>query len=128
MPKLILIRGLPGSGKSTLAKHLADTCGYFHVEADMWFTKDGKYQFIPGEIGLAHDWCQKQAALKLEMGLNVVVSNTFTALWEIEPYRDMALQLKIPFWIIECTANYGSVHNLPDEAMARMKQRWQELK
>ena len=125
--KLLLIRGLPGSGKSTLAKHLADTCGFFHVEADMWFSKDGDYKFIPQEIANAHDWCNKQAAFALENGKNVVVSNTFTQYWEIEPYESMARCLAKSFWILECTANYGSVHNVPDEAYQRMKNRWETL-
>lgn len=47
--KLTLIRGLPGSGKTTLAKQL----GVLHVEADMYFMRDGRYQF---EDGKAPSW------------------------------------------------------------------------
>ena len=41
MRNLYLLRGLPGSGKSTLARHIGDA----FVEADMFFLKNGKYEF-----------------------------------------------------------------------------------
>lgn len=106
MPKLLLIRGLPGSGKSTLARALGDA-GWFHVEADMWFTRDTDagqvYAFNPKEVGKAHDWCQKQAAMALERGDNVVVANTFSRKWEIEPYAAMARTLNAEFIVQQAT-------------------------
>jgi predicted kinase len=41
MATLTIVRGLPGSGKSTYAKSL----NVFHIEADMFCMKDGKYEF-----------------------------------------------------------------------------------
>jgi shikimate kinase len=53
---LFIVRGLPGSGKSTIAKQLS----YNHFEADQYFERDGEYNFIPSEIGNAHQWCRHQ--------------------------------------------------------------------
>lgn len=130
MTKLVLIRGLPGSGKSTLACTMTDEAGvpFFHVEADMYFCRhNGEYLFNPAEIPLAHDWCQHNATLALEKGQNVVVSNTFTQQWEMKPYALMAKQLGAEFEVVEATGDYQNIHGVPEDALKRMKARWQLL-
>ena len=92
MKELFLLRGLPGSGKSTLAKSL----GGFHVEADMFFMKDGEYRFDGSKLKDAHEWCQNEVNLAMILnhttGANnkIVVSNTFTQEWEMKAYTDLA--------------------------------------
>lgn len=129
MPKLLLIRGLPGSGKSTLARSFGER-GYFHVEADQWFMRDTEagqiYAFDPKEVGKAHDWCQRQAALALERGSDVVVANTFSRRWEIAPYAKMARVLGAEFQVVTAAGNFKNVHNVPDDVIERMKARWEE--
>lgn len=127
MPKLLLIRGLPGSGKSTLAKEYVNK-GYKHFEADMYFIdNEGNYQFQPSCIPSAHKWCQHKVWDELDNGNNVVVSNTFTQRWEIQPYKDMADELKCEFEVIECFGKYPNIHGVPDEAIQRMQKRWETL-
>lgn len=120
MSKLTIIRGLPGSGKSTLAR----TYPCLHVEADMYHTRDGKYQFDVNRIRDAHQWCQSITRWGLAMGADVVVANTFTTLKEIRPYLDMT-------WgsleVIKCVGEYGSVHDVPEDTLKKMKQRWQDF-
>jgi len=120
MSSLILIRGISGSGKSTLAKQMK---GFKHYEADMFFMIDGKYCYEPTKIKEAHAWCQRKTLQALRSGKDVVVSNTFTRLWEMKPY----LQMGYPVQIIEAKGKWKNIHNIPDYVIERMKQRWQEI-
>ena len=125
--KLILVRGLPGSGKSTLAKQLVDGIhNAFHYEADMYFLQsDGTYQYDPQKISDAHKWCQHETKLDLDAGLSVVVSNTFTTTRELRQYFEIASEVGIVPSVILLQNNYGSIHSVPDDAMRRMKDRFQ---
>lgn len=127
---LTIVRGLPGSGKSTLAHMLvaARRAGggwAQQVEADDYFIRDGKYQFDPSQLTAAHADCQRRTRAYLEMGAHVVVANTFTQRWEYQWYLDVAMELGVPVQMVEVHGEFGSVHNVPDEAIARMKARWE---
>lgn len=123
MQKLTLIRGLPGSGKSTLAK----TLGIPHYEADMFFMKEGKYCFDASKLHQAHQWCLSSTKTALAAGSSVVVSNTFTTKKEMNPYIVLATEFGVELEILECTANFGSIHDVPEEALQRMRARWETL-
>jgi predicted kinase len=69
--QLLLIRGLPGSGKSTLAK--TKYPDGVHLEADMYFSRNGEYKFNPPELPKAHQWCQEETKKALDAGLKVVL-------------------------------------------------------
>lgn len=119
---ITLIRGLPGSGKSTLAKKFVRAGTHcIHIEADMFHMKNGVYQFNPSRIKEAHQWCQDTARIFHEQGYHVYVSNTFTQHWEMKPYKDMDITLEV----IVCDGNYKNTHNVPDEVIQKMKQRWE---
>lgn len=118
---MILVRGLPGSGKSTVAKALS---GFTHVEADMFWMDNGEYKFDVTMLPLAHAWCARRTRELLEMGSDVVVSNTFTTLKELKPYFELAKEFGIIPQVITCEANYGNIHNVPDETLVKMKARF----
>ena len=122
--ELVLIRGLPGSGKSTLARSMR---GHRHLEADMFFARSGAYQFDRSQLAAAHDWCQNSARESLQQGQSVVVSNTFTWLFEMQPYLDMAQQLGATLRVIEARGNWPNVHGVPEEEIERMRLRWEEF-
>jgi predicted kinase len=121
---LYLIRGLPGSGKSTLARVIANATGAYHAEADKFFGES--YAFDPKKLPEAHAFCQRSAQRYLDLGIHVVVSNTFTTRAEMQPYREMAQALGAEVQEITCKGPWKSIHNVPDETIERMRARWEE--
>lgn len=125
--QLVLIRGLPGSGKSTIAKAL-HKAGFEWFEADTYhLNDDGDYCFDRANAKAAHEWCQQETRNALENGKQVVVSNTFTQIWEMAPYFDMAKALGIEPNVLEAKGNWPNVHAVPAEVMDRMRARWEPL-
>ena len=122
---LVICRGIPGSGKSTFAK----TLGGQHYEADMYFIDPttGEYKFDGSKIKNAHQWCQ--GFVKSDMILEypkIVVSNTFTQEWEIEPYFELAKEYgyKVFVVIVENRHNGVNAHNVPEDKIEQMKNRF----
>ena len=129
--ELILIRGLPGSGKSTLAISLskrfqAAGLDFQHIETDMFFQKLDGYQFDKSKLQEAHKWTQDWCHECLDDKINVIVSNTFTRIWEMKPYIDMAKEFGAKLTVLTCEGQHGNVHNVPPEKIQEMKARWEK--
>jgi predicted kinase len=127
MQNLILLRGLPGSGKSTVAKLFGDSpC---HYEADMFFIDERNvYRFEPTKLKDAHNWCRHKTMEAMKAGHpTVIVSNTFTQEWEMEVYYVLAEELgyQVHSLIVENRHNGVNVHNVPEEKLQAMKDRFE---
>ena len=121
--KTTFLRGLPGSGKSTLAKRTNAK----HIEADMFFYKNGIYHYDKRKIRDAHIWCQSQTKYYLNQGCDVVVSNTFVTIKELRKYIEIAKDYKSAYKIIECKNSYGSIHGVPAATINNMRNKWEVL-
>ena len=124
MKELILLRGLPGSGKSTLAKSL----GGKHFEADMYFVRDGEYNFDVTKLKEAHEWCRSSVGgLMINEEPKLVVSNTFTQEWEMKPYFDLARNYgyRVHSLIVENRHGGINEHGVPEEKLEQMKNRFE---
>lgn len=126
---LYLIRGLPGSGKSTYAREMVmpSLSRPIHLEADMFFMNNGKYEFNPTLIKTAHQWCFDSAKIFLNNKFDVVVSNTFTQLWEMQRYIDLAKELTCELVVVRMLNNFGNIHDVPEDKLIQMKERFEDF-
>ena len=123
---LYIVRGVPGSGKSTYAKELKSWYeGVYHFEADMWFERSGEYKFDPTDLHRAHRWCLNTVQTTLNQGKKVVVANTFTTYKELKDYLKYAKANGHGVTLITMGKEYGSIHNVPEETMQRMRERFE---
>ena len=106
---LYIVRGIPGSGKSTFAKTLTSNV----FEADHYFyDNDGNYKFVRYAMESSFE--------------KIAVSNTFTQEWEMQPYIDMAKEYdyKVFSVIVENIHGGKNIHNVPDDKIKQMKERF----
>jgi predicted kinase len=132
MNKLYIIRGAPGSGKSTHARKLLD---WNVMEADSFFIqKDGEYFFIPQLLKRAHNWCCKTTEEWLqalfdsdpEFKSDFGVANTFTRIWEMQPYLDMAKKYDYEVVVHRCTGEFENVHGVSPDKVEQMRERMED--
>lgn len=119
---LYIIRGVPGSGKSTLAKRLPGT----KISADDYFMDNGEYKFDASKLKEAHKYCQDTCrALMKRGGASIVIHNTFTRKWEYNCYLEMAKEFGYEPIEIIVKSNFRSIHEVPEEKVAEMKERFE---
>jgi energy-coupling factor transporter ATP-binding protein EcfA2 len=136
---IVLIRGLSGSGKTTLANLIigaidAEGERRIAISADDYFTaEDGTYKFVYEDLSAAHDWCKQEVEACAVEGYDViVVHNTFTRSWEINPYIEIAqrhghaLQVVSLFdgGLNDAQLAGRCVHRVPMGSISAQRERW----
>lgn len=132
MKTLLLIIGIPGSGKSTLAKKIKSENPDFADaniwEADMFFIDiNGKYNWNPKYIKIAHAWCQSQVEGDMNLGKNIIVSNTSLTPYERRPYFELAYNYGYEVEVKVCDGGFKNIHNVPEETIERMKKKFKPV-
>jgi predicted kinase len=132
---LYIVRGLPGSGKSTFAKRLVGE-DFLVCEADKFFIdkETGEYNFDFTKIKEAHKFCQdtvetymKDSLLNDHFYREIAVSNTFTQEWEMQNYIELAKKYGYTVFTIVVENRHGgkNIHNVPDDILDKMKERFE---
>lgn len=96
-------------------------------EADHYFWENGKYNFDAERLHCAHAWCMKGVQEAMSYGSHsIIVSNTFTRERELAPYLGVAelWGYKVTTLVVENRHGNTSVHNVPEETMTKMKDRF----
>jgi len=134
MRTLTMVRGMSGAGKTTVARLLSIAGSRRLLDADTFFLDEvGEYKFDPSKLPDAHAWCQSEAELAMQIGLHVVVHNTFTQRWEMEPYLQLAEQYGYRVTVLSlfdggCTDEElaeRNEHGVPLAGITAMRERWE---
>ena len=125
MKILYIVRGLSGSGKTTLAKKLSPVV----FSTDDYFTdEDGNYNFDSSELSEAHSMCFGNVNFDMESEVPIIaVANTFSQKWEAQPYFKLAKKYDYSVFVVECQNTFDNVHEVPQETIDLMENRWEKL-
>jgi putative cell wall-binding protein len=113
-----------GSGKTTFAELI----GRAICCADDYFTYENDYRWSPDKISAAHDWSQRKCRRFMKAGVErIVVANTSTRVREMQPYMDLAEQFgyRVFSLIVENRMNSKNIHDVPNETIQKMKNRFE---
>jgi len=126
---LILLRGLPGSGKTTLAKVLSENNTYPVFSVDDYFTNEvtGEYIFNFQNNHLAYKQCKDLTNEAMKQNFpKVIVHNTFTLDWELEPYFKMASLYYYTLFVVtvENYHEHKNVHEVTEEQLQKMAEKY----
>ena len=155
---LVLVRGISGAGKSTIADMLNvcaasfSTDDMFMVKYDMyppeppenkWVSITGtKYVFDPSKLSEYHAaTVQKVKDVMVDLDYEhtsgedlltprtIIVHNTFTEEWEMQPYFDLAKEFewRVHTIIVENRHGSKSIHDVPDDVVKAQKERFEVI-
>lgn len=128
---LYILRGVPGTGKTTRALELCKQLDLV-VEADQFPHRYIRHQGVL--MGLnptvsnadAHAWANGVLKSLLAMHLpKVAIANTMCKREWVQPFIMLADRYGYQPVVVDCTTEYGSIHNVPDEVMNRMRETWE---
>ena len=140
---LILVRGVSGAGKSTVGEMFDDGATTRILSTDDLFYVDGEYNFDPSKLAEYHQAIiDKVESLMVEYDWKImdhdyswfpidriVVCNTFTQMWEMEPYFNLAKKYDwcIHTIIVENRHDSDSIHKVPADTILQQKDRFEVI-
>lgn len=133
MKRLIILRGLPGSGKTTFATFLKRSIqGSKEVCADdCWdydYTDPNTPGFTKSGIEKAHTKCFETVEEYMNEKVEcIILHNTNTTEKEMYKYIQLANEnnYQVVSLVVENRHESKSVHNVPEETLERMKNRFE---
>jgi predicted kinase len=122
---ILLLRGLPGSGKTELANLLSENGKYPILSIDDYFIQKetGEYKFDYKSNHLAYKNCEERTQYFAEMGaLKIIIHNTFTMKWEMEPYFKIASKYQYAVFVVTVENYHGNKnkHDVNDIQLIKM--------
>ncbi len=125
---LILLRGLPGAGKTSFAHLISEQGKYPVFSVDDYFTDmKGNYNFNFKENFLAYRWCVENTEKAiLDKHQKIIVHNTFTMDWEMEPYFLLAQKHHCAIYVMtmENYNAYKNIHGVTKEQIMKMAEKY----
>ena len=128
---LILVRGVSGSGKTTFVEEFIENVS-LSIATDDFFVLDGIYTFDRNYLAEYHQRCIDSVESEMETPstegyCNIVVHNTFTKEWEMQPYLDLAEKYGYNIYtiIIENRHKSESIHGVPEDAIKAQRDRFE---
>jgi predicted kinase len=134
MKQVIIMQGLSGSGKT----HWANTNfpNATVCSADRFFEMGDEYHFKPSLLGEAHAQCLNKYLYALYRGdSTVIVDNTNTQRWEWINYAHIAVKWGYEWAVADIYDSPAALtdeqlaarckHNVPVEAIARQRERYE---
>lgn len=126
---LILLRGLPGAGKTAFARLISEHNCYPFYSVDDYFTDEkGIYNFRFEENYKAYEQCLQDT----EKGIiaahaKIIVHNTFTLSWEMEPYFALAKKYQLILHVLTMEHYHDGVnaHGVSNEQLKKMADKYQ---
>lgn len=137
---MYIFRGVSGSGKSTaVAKVLSVVPDAIVVSADNFFMVKGEYKFDPARLAEAHAESRRTALEACQSRKFVMVDNTNTQFWEIDPYLRIARDFDYDVTLCDVIQGYSDVeaqlpefakrnkHGVPLEVIQKQWKRYESL-
>ncbi len=127
--QLIILRGLPGSGKSTIAQSISEENKYPVFSIDDYFTDPytKEYAFDFSKNHLAYKQCELNTEKAMqEKCSKIILHNTFTINWEIEPYFALAKKYSYMVFIltVEKYHNSENLHGISEDQLKKMAEKY----
>ena len=128
---LILVRGVSGSGKTTFVEEFIENVS-LSIATDDFFVLDGMYTFDPSYLAKYHQRCIDSVESEMESPstegyCNIVVHNTFTREWEMQPYFNLAEKYGYNVYtiVVENRHKSESIHDVPGNVIKDQRDRFE---